>query len=225
MLHGSLAACVAWRAVCCAQIGALLRRTTCSSHGTPSESHRPASVLPRPSQSSSASLRSAFPCLTLHHPCNAACNLQSAKTLELSGRYYIRMSHERSRQLPVFFRWPSLRAQPLANVRPAKPQIAPTAQYWQGIAAVSPSAALLVHPTDCNLQPFRELLGCENVSGLKPSAHGKSSPGSRFVSCSTSIGEVETNRISSIQNRKGLPFLPFPLRLSLPARHSSSQAR
>jgi hypothetical protein len=63
--------------------------------------------------------------------------------------------------------------QPVANIGPAKPQVATTAQYRQGIAIViSAGARLFIDPTDRDLQALRQLLRGENIPRLKPRLGG-----------------------------------------------------
>ena len=61
-----------------------------------------------------------------------------------------------------------IRAKPGANIRPGKTQVAPTAKDGKGIAAMLPTCtALLIHPSDLDLQAFCELLWCEDVAGVQ----------------------------------------------------------
>jgi hypothetical protein len=59
-------------------------------------------------------------------------------------------------------------SQPLAHIRPIKPQIFAGSQAgnWL-IPGLRTVAALFVDPADADLQPRCQLLGCQNVGGIQ----------------------------------------------------------
>ena len=59
-------------------------------------------------------------------------------------------------------------SQPLAHIRPIKPQIFAGSQAgnWP-VRRLSPAAAFFVDPADADLQPCCQLLGCQNVGRIQ----------------------------------------------------------